>query len=218
MLNNIKEFYRKNRLLIIAGLAFLMLMQICGRGGRIDRSNFDASRPSQPNELIEDDTQVKPLNELYYEEQQKREGKNPEMISLYILMGLVLFVYVATKRGWLQRLTPSIVWVGVSIKRNKTSKERIATISIRNHTKESLTFSPPVLAFSAPFKKARRFRIKGGNDNIFPLTLMPGTTHNISINVDAFKQKAAIGSGSSWIKVEVNAGIKSYRSIWKYLF
>ncbi|MCT4588237.1 MAG: hypothetical protein N4A71_10475 [Carboxylicivirga sp.] len=218
MIDKIKEFYQKNRLLIIIGLAMILLMQICSRGGRVDRTVSLPSETNQYNESVQDDRQLKPLDEIYYEEQQKEQRQNPEMFSLFILMGLVLFVFVATKRGWLQRLSPSIVWISVSIKRNKVTKERIASISIRNHTKESLTFSPPVLAFGMLFKKTRKFRIKGGSDAVFPLTLMPGTAHNISINLDVFTQKAGISSGSKWLKVEVNAGLKLYRSMWKYLF
>jgi hypothetical protein len=164
-----------------------------------------------------DDSQLKPLNEIYYEQQQEKQERNPDMISLYILMGMVLLVYVATKRGWLQKLSPSIVWVTISLKRNKATKARIATITINNQTKESLTFSPPILAFGGPFKKARKYRIKGGDDNIFPLTLMPGTAHRLTIDMDAFRQKAGL-KGNNWVRVEANASLKVYRSFWKYLF
>ena len=37
MLDKIKTFYRQNRLLIIIGLSFILLMQICSRGGRVDK-------------------------------------------------------------------------------------------------------------------------------------------------------------------------------------
>ncbi|MCG8579281.1 MAG: hypothetical protein MI866_05165 [Bacteroidales bacterium] len=216
MLDRIKTFYRQNRLLIIIGLAFLLLMQICSRGGRVEKP-IQPREPLAAEESITDDSQLKPFNELYYEQQQERQQRNPEMISLYILMGLVLFVYVATKRGWLQKLSPSVVWVTVRVKRNKATKARVASILINNQTKESLTFSPPILAFGAPFKKARKFRIKGGDDNLFPLTLMPGTAHRLTIDIDAFRQKAGL-AGNNWVRVEANAGLKVYRSIWKYLF
>jgi len=217
MLENIKEFYRKNRLYIIIGLAFLLLMQICSRGGRVNTSQ----RNSSTNEITENigsDGELKPLNELYYEERQAKQQRNPEFYSLFLLMGLVLLVYVGIKRGWIQKLSPSIVWVSIGIRRNKSSKERMATISIQNSTKESLTFNSPIIAFAAPFKKARRFKIKGGVDNVFPLTLMPGTVHKLTINIDTFRNKAGISNGHSWVKVEVDSGLKTYGSIWKYLF
>ncbi|MCU4156485.1 hypothetical protein J1N10_10885 [Carboxylicivirga sp. A043] len=216
MLDKIKTFYRQNRLLIIIGLSFILLMQICSRGGRVDKPAVQKEQPVLDQEIA-DDSQLKPLNEIYYEQQQKKQERNPEMISLYILMGMVLLVYVATKRGWLQKLSPSIVWVVISVKRNKTTKARVATITINNQTKESLTFSPPILAFATPFKKARKFRIKGADENLFPLTLMPGTAHRLTIDMDAFRTKAGL-TANKWVRVEANAGLKVYRSLWKYLF
>ncbi|WP_430816990.1 hypothetical protein [Carboxylicivirga sp. RSCT41] len=216
MLDKIKTFYRQNRLLILIGLAFLLLMQICSRGGRVDKALLQNEQQAV-EESIPDDTELKPLNELHYEQERQQQKRNPEMISLYILMGMVLLVYVATKRGWLQKLSPSVVWVRVHVKRNKSTKARIVSISINNQTKESLTFSPPVLAFGSPFKKARKFRIKGGDDNIFPLTLMPGTAHRLTIDIDAFRKKAGL-SANNWVRIEANAGLKVYRSLWKYLF
>ncbi|TRX66217.1 7TM-DISM domain-containing protein [Carboxylicivirga sp. M1479] len=218
-MHKIKEFYRKNRLLIIAGLAFILLMQICSKGGRVKQKNAEHDSQVTTEAPSNNDSELKPLNEIYYEEQQNNPERNPEMTSLFILMGLVLLVYVATKRGWLQKLTPSIVWVRISVKRNKATKQRMATISIANHTKESITFFAPVLAFSASFGKARRFRLKGGSDQqLFPLTLMPGTAHTVTLNIDNFHKKAGLSNSFKWVKVEVNAGLKNYQSFWKYLF
>lgn len=216
LINNIKAFYQKNRIIIIVGLGFLVLMQICSRGGRVEKQE---PMPSPEIAQVTDDAEVKPLREIYYDDIQKQKVKRPEMTSMFILMGLVLLVYVAIKRGWLQKLTPSVVWVRVKIRRDKNTKERIASISIVNQTKESLTFSPPILVFSDVFKKSRKFRLKSGEgQNVFPLTLMPGTGHSIHLNIDAFKQKAGGLKGLNWIKVEVNASIKQYRSFWKFMF
>ncbi len=204
--------------MILMGLFFLVLMQICSRGGQVERSL--PVHDNNQSDVVAEDTLLRPLDELYYEELAK-EGKkrNPETINLLILIMLVLLVFVATKRGWLNKLSPSFVWLGLSVKRNKTSKARIATILIRNHTKESLTFLPPVMVFSAPFKKVRKFRIKGGDgSHVFPLTLMPGTEHRLRIDIDGLRQKANIHKSCRWMRVEVNAGLKDYASLWRYLF
>ncbi len=169
MLNQLKEFYRKNRLLIIIGLAFILLMQICSRGARVSKPLPQQTVQQQLDKNLSDDSQLKPLKEIYYEEQQQRQDSNPQMTNLFILMGLVLLVYVATRRGWLQKLAPSIVWVSINIRRHKASKERIATITISNHTKESLSFSSPVIGFGSPTKKGRKFKLKGSADQaVFP--------------------------------------------------
>ncbi len=216
-LDQVKAFYRQNRLLIIFGLGFLLLMQICSRGGRVDRpSQIEAYH--EQNESLQGDEQLKPLSEIYREEAEQRNN-NPEMTSFFILMALVLLVFVATKRGWLQKLAPSIVWVTVKVKRHKQTKSRIAIINVLNQSKESLTFSPPTIAFGSISKKARRFRIKSGNgQDVFPLTLVPGTAHNITIDLDAFRSKAGGLKGYNWVKIEVNAGLKNYSSFWKFIF
>ncbi len=217
--DKLKAFYHQNRLIILVGLGFLLMMQICSKGGRVEQVKVSSQESTQQEAIENDDTELKPLNEIYYKQQQEKQERNPEMISLYLLMGMVLLVYVATKRGWLQKLTPSIVWVSIRMRRDKITKARVATIMINNQTKESLTFFPPVLAFGIPFKKVRKFRIKGNaQSDVFPLTLMPGTAHRLTININSFRQKAGLVKGNSWVKVEVNAGIKQYGSLWKYLF
>lgn len=219
MLEQIKAFYKKNRLFIIIGLALVLLMQICSRGARPPQHAVQEHQTLQIDSQTMDDAQLKPLRDIYYEQQQNSKTRNPELTNLFLLMGLVLLVYVATKRGWLQKLAPSIVWISISVKRNKPNKERIATITISNHTKDSVTFDSPVLLFSSLFSKSRKFKIKGNSDQaVFPLTLMPGTGHKLSINLETFRDKAGITKGLKWIKTEVDTNRKTYSSVWKYIF
>ncbi|WP_439182912.1 hypothetical protein [Carboxylicivirga taeanensis] len=219
MLNQLKDFYQKNRLFIISGLALVLLLQICSRGARKPVSTALPDTHIQADTVVNADTLLKPLQEIYYEEKLKNSERNPEITHLFLLMGLVLLVFVATKRGWLQKLTPSIVWVSIKARRKKETKERVATISISNYTKESLTISSPILILSSPSKKARKFKVKGSTEqNIFPLTLMPGTAHHLTINLDTFRQKAGIKKGFRWMKVKVNTDKRTHSSVWKYLF
>ena len=159
------------------------------------------------------------MRDIYYEQQQNNTTRNPELTNLLLLMGLVLLVFVASKRGWFQKITPSFVWISVTIKRNKVNKERIVTISISNHTKNSLTFDSPVMVFGSVLGKRRKFKIKGNSDQaVFPLTLMPGTGHKLTMNLDTFRQKAGIIKGLKWVKAEVETDRKTYSSFWKYQF
>jgi len=216
LINNFKAFYKANRLLIIGGLAFILLMQICSRGGRV--------KSIQPRvediQMQSEDTDLKSLDEIYAEDMLIKKPNNPELTSVLLLVGLVLLFYVATKRGWVQKLAPAFVWVSIHIKRHPHSKERIATIEVLNQTKESVTFIAPIISFSNLVKKSRKFRIKSGSGyDVFPLTLAPGTRHKISINIDVFKQKAGVLKSFKWVRVEVNANNnRKYSSIWKFLF
>ncbi len=215
--NSVKTFYQKNRLLIIIGLGFILMMQICSQGGKV---NTNPDEQIREIERSVDDTDIKPLQEIYQEEVRDNKTANPEMISLFILIGFVLMFYVATKRGWIKKIVPSVVWVSLSIKRHKQSKERMATLLVLNQTRESITFISPVISFGGLFKKSRKFRIKSGvGQDIFPLILLPGTSHQIVINLDTFIQKAGDLSAYSWVRLEIGGkSQKMYTSFWKYLF
>ena len=214
IINTVKVFYRKNRLLLIIGLGFILMMQICGEGGKVN------TMPAERHEHVQnrpDDTDLKPLREI---ESQDRRTTHPELISLFTLMALVLLFYAAAKRGRIKKTILSIVWVSLRIKRHKQSKERMATLSIVNHTKESITFMSPVISFGSVFKKSRKFRLKSGaGQAVFPLTLTPGTSHRMAINLDAFRQKAGGLSAYVWVRFEIDGNNqKTHTSLWKYLF
>jgi len=217
LVNSIKVFYQKNRLLIIIGLGFMLVMQICSQGGRVET---ESGKPNQIMETSVQDTETKPLQEIYRDQIHQKRAVDPEVTSLFILIGLVLLFYVATKRGWLKHIVPAIVWVSLKVRRNNDTKERLATLTVSNHTKESITFTSPVIAFNHLFKKARRFRLKSGvGHNAFPITLLPGTSHQIVINIDVFRKKAGGLSAFRWVKFEIEGRRpKVHSSAWKYLF
>jgi len=219
LMNKIKAFYQKNRLILIIGFGFILMMQICSRGGQVKTEHQLKDKYEQVQSKV-DDTDLKPLREIYEEDIRQNKPGNPEMTSLFILMGLVLFVYVATKRGWLQKLAPSIVWISIHLRKHKQTKERMAGLSVANHTKESITFMSPIITFGGVFKKSRKFRLKSGvGQDVFPLTLVPGTSHQITINLDVFKQKAEGLAGYKWVRFEIEGSKqKTHTSLWKYLF
>ena len=103
------------------------------------------------------------------------------------MTGLVLLVFVATRRGWLLKIMPPMVISSLKISTQKGTKGRLAKYSINNHTRNSLTFYEPVIIFGSLTKKARKFRIKGGDSqNLFPLILTPSTSHQLNIRLEQF--------------------------------
>nr|WP_321453877.1 hypothetical protein [uncultured Carboxylicivirga sp.] len=211
--DELKVFYLKYSLWIIGGLFFLIMMQICSQGGRVKPTNTFTQEITEQAEPALD--QLQPITNSDISVQQNRKSFNSDYLLL--LMGLGLFYYVAMKRKWFHKLVPSIVWVSLRIKKQKNTNIRLARMMLVNKTKESLTFDAPVLVFGSPFKKARKFRLKNGGDNVFPLTLTPGTSHKISIDIDQFKQKAGVSS-AKLLKFEVfDSHQKKYSSIWKLL-
>ncbi len=213
-LEEIKDFYLKNRLWIIGGLFFIMLMQICSQGGKVEQHTV---QDNARQELAEDtDIPLDSLVSVNDETTNTRPVVNSDY--LFVLLGLGLLLVVAFRKRWLNQLMPSIIWITLKIKRQKQAKNRLARISVVNKTKNSITIQAPVLVFGGLFTKSRKFRLKGGGDSVFPLTLTPATSHRITIDIDQFRQKAGIDKGFRWAKVELYSDQqKKYSSWWKLL-
>ena len=175
-LNEIKNFYVKNRLWIIGGLFFILMLQVCSQGGKghhsVEIQGKDVESVEKSNE------QLQPLGSM--DDQVLKERPTYNSNYLLLLMGLGLLFYFALKKRWLQQLMPGIVWVSLRLRKVKSSKTRLASMAVVNKTTDSITLQPPVLVFGSPFKKSRKFRIKNNDDNVFPLTLTPNTSHGIN--------------------------------------
>lgn len=214
LFQQIKDFYTRHRIIILVGLGFVLLMQICSQGAKVHRSDV----PVAEEQYIEGgDSDIKPLAQI--EQEQRRNDALPGSSSLLIMMVLVLVFYMGIKKGWFVKIMPSIVWISLQVKRNKSTGQRVLKIGVVNQTKESKTFQPPILIFGEPFKTGRKFRIKGGDgQDVFPLTLMPGTSHQLVINLDQFRNKAGIVKGYRWVKVEVADAGKVHKGLWKLIW
>ncbi len=217
IIEQVKAFYLRHRTILLIGFAFLLLMQICSRGAEVP-SRQEAVTAEPPAQWGQEDGTVKPLGEI--EREQQHEQRLPGASSMVVMMVLVLVFYVGVKKGWFVKLMPSIVWVSLQVKRHKESHHRMLRIFISNQTKESRTFVAPILVFGSPFKKSRKFRIKGGDgQDVFPITLMTGISHQLTLNLDQFKAKAGNLDAYKWVRVEVeSSGDKTSKSFWKLLW
>ncbi len=195
LIYRIKAFYHKNRRFIIAGLGFILLLQICGRGGYVSTKSDSAENPSV-HENIQFDTLAngeESLEQVFYETLTKPDSEpppkyNPLFMEMLLMTSLILIFYLAQKRGWIKKLMPAWVFVRAKTSKTKHTGETLFHLEISNKTKDSITFSPPVLTFKR-YSKTKQFKIKGGDgQTIFPLTLMPDTGHKLVINLDRFKK------------------------------
>lgn len=211
--DRLKDFYLRNRLWIIGGLFFLLMMQICSEGGRVNHQ----SAPVMHDQELTDDAPV-PLEALTPSDDEiVRQRPTINSNYLFLLMGLGLLLVVALRRKWLNKLMPDIVWISHNFKHTKLSKTTLVRISVINKTHSSITFQSPVLVFGSPFAKSRKFRLKNGGDNVFPLILTPNTSHRLTIDIDQFRQKAGLEKDYRWVKVEIDTSqMKKYSSLWKY--
>ena len=195
ILTRVKDFYYRNRKLLIGGFAFLLLLQLCSRG---------AKPPVQKDEQPENGASVQlPLDTLpngeesleraFYEGLSKKAEEAPEynpLFTEFLLMTLlVLLFYVAGRRGWLRKIMPAKVIIRARTQKSIGNDNLLLIIEINNKTKDSVTFEPPVLVFKR-YSKERKFRLRGGDgDFVFPLTLMPDTGHRVVINIDKLKSR-----------------------------
>ncbi len=195
LIYRIKAFYHKNRRFIISGLAFIVLLQICGRGGNIAPKKESAQKSGTPLSIHFDTLANgdEPLEQVFYESLTKPDDEpqpkyNPLFMEMLLMTSLILIFYLAQKRGWIKKLMPAWVFVKVKKSKNGHNGDTLLHLEINNKTKDSITFEPPVLTFKR-FSKTKRFKIKGSEGQpIFPLTLMPDTGHKLVINIDRFKK------------------------------
>ncbi len=194
ILTRVKEFYYRNRNMLIGGFAFLLFLQLCSRGARAPSEPQQKKRESIRIEVPEDTLPngEESLEKAFYEGMTKPAEKQPEynplLMEFLLMTVLVLIFYVAGKRGWIKKLMPAMVIIKARTAKSSATEDLLLAIEINNKTKDSVTFDPPVLIFKR-FGKERKFRIKGSSgENIFPLTLMPDTGHKLIININRFKE------------------------------
>ena len=195
ILSRIKEFYYRNRKLLIGVFAFLLLLQLCSRGAQAPSESQHKKRETIRIEVPEDTLSngEESLEKAFYEGMTKPAEKQPEFNPLFmeflLMTALVLIFYIVGKRGWLRKLMPAMVIIKARTVKSRAAGDLLLAIEINNKTKDSITFEPPILIFKR-FRKVRKFKIKGGGgENVFPLTLMPDTGHKVIINLDRFKER-----------------------------
>ncbi len=195
ILSRVKEFYYRNRKLLIGGLAFLLLLQLCNRGAQTPERSHPKKRETLKIQLPEETMPngEESLERAFYEGLEKpakdEPAYNPLFMEFLFMTALVFIFYIAGKSGWLKSLMPKFVIVRARTVKSKVNGNTLLVIEINNKTRDSVTFEPPVLVFRR-YSKERKFRIKGGEGEfVFPLTLMPDTGHRVVVDIDRFRDK-----------------------------
>ncbi|NPA36226.1 MAG: hypothetical protein GXO47_05200 [Chlorobi bacterium] len=189
LIEQIKLFYLKNRIFIISILFFILMMQVCNNG--TVNNNSTSLKNEQPRKSVSTQPRnMSPIDSVIYKtinKNDRNETGNSFMLEFLLMTGLVFAFYLLQKRGLLEKILPQKVSVRSKLIKKKETGETLLTIEIINKTKDSITFEPPVLTFKR-FSKTRSFKIKGNDGvSLFPLTLTPGTSHKLTINIDRMK-------------------------------
>lgn len=211
MYQKIVSFYKRHRLAIIVGLGIVALLQWCQlQADKTYREgNAPAHRPmvEQPMPGVD-----KPVPEA--------PAYNPWLTYL-LMVGLVLLVFVAQRRGWMEKLFPRLIVLRVKL--FKLHNRQMLRFFFLNAKKESQNFDAPVVEFMKPGQN-RAFKIIVTDSNVtFPLTLTPSTAHSLVIDLDRFFEKVPELRKYHWVRVKITAnGNKEYRTwvrpIWSSFF
>ena len=186
-MQQLTDFIRKNWILIVSVLALLVVLQWCHQRPDFlyqDKSGYNSEYYQAEPELQNEQPETSPPRE----ENNNSPGANP-WFSYLLMVGLVLLVFVAQRRGWFEKIIPGMVMVRTSLKRNPNTKRRMLHIYFMNTTKTGQTFDSPVVEFLKP-GSVKSYRINVNNNNYsFPITLTNNTSHKIVIDLDQFYEK-----------------------------
>lgn len=174
-LQQLASFLKKNRTFIYIILGVALLMQLLS--GNVFNSPSSES-VTQIESVISNAEDVQTNHPA--------PTDNQGMNHFLWMIILVLLFFVAKRRGWLDKLFPSLVLVRLSLAKQKSTGHLVAKVVLINHKKEAISFDNPTVNFHHG-KELRTFVIKNiGGVNYFPITLAPRTGHNFNIDVDKF--------------------------------
>jgi hypothetical protein len=215
---DLHRIWRKYGNLILGGLFFLFIISYCNQQTRyatqraVNQSNEIGGQPSG-----NDRSQLKSFEELMRErqpQQTERPGSFFTMLLLLMLgVGIVWMIRQSWWKSFWMKWFPGHVALRVVKGKDQVTGRKLIRISIDNKTQDSVTFMPPMVVFSK-WGKERRFRLKGSDqDEMFPLTLTPGTGHRVVIDLDQFYEKIPDLKGTNRVGASVKTtGEKEYKS------
>ncbi|WP_062124749.1 hypothetical protein [Geofilum rubicundum] len=209
-------FWQRNKMFIISVFGFLLLMNWCGRIMMPPTSPkpVETVSPSVESADVDDGLpRLKSYEELMTERSRRPES-DPASFFLFVMMltALLLMGYYAYKKGWLSTLFPQWVRFNIRLYYERKSGRLLLKLDVFNNTAESKTFMRPYLLFKK-WGSGRSFVIK---NDLFPLTLTPGTGHSMVIDVEQFWEKVPDLKGFNRVGASIDTSFgKSYRT-WAY--
>jgi hypothetical protein len=119
------------------------------------------------------------------------------------MVGLTLLFYVAQKRGWIEKMIPRQLMVRTRLYRLAMNGRLTLQILVINTRKESHTIDAPLIEFMR-IGSVKAFKIKPAEgDVLFPITLTPGTSHQITIDIQQFYERVDSIRSHGWLRVTV---------------
>ncbi|PWE00551.1 hypothetical protein DDZ16_05715 [Marinilabilia rubra] len=189
-----KRFWRKYGNFVLAGLFFLFIINNCQQQARYsEREKTVEQQTEAPSQMEKDSSKLKTFEELMRQRQPNQPEGPGSFFIMLLLLGLGVGIVWVTRQPWMialwQNWFPGKVHLKVFKSKDKITGKNLVKVSIENNTRDGLTFLPPQLVFKS-WGNERRFRLKGSNqEDMFPLTLTPGTGHRLVLDLDQFYEK-----------------------------
>lgn len=198
-MNQIITFYRKHRILILGALTVLIIMQWCQyQANTTYRKNVPQSHEvvrldaPQPQSVPEQDV----------------PQSNPWLPYL-ILVGMTLLVYIAQKKGWIEKLVPGRM--SLRAKLFKQNNRQMLRIYFLNTSQNSHDVDAPIVEFMKAGEQ-KSFRLKvNENDISFPITLTQRTSHLMVIDLQQFYERIPDLKRFYWIRIKATIDSKTVK-------
>jgi hypothetical protein len=191
------RFWKKYGNLVLGGLFFLFIISYCNQQAQYneirEHTVQEHSETGQTETDEQDSQKLKTFEELMRQRQPQQQEGPGSLFTMLLLLGVGVGIVWLTRQPWWlslwQKWFPGKVHLRVFRGKDKITGKALLKISIENKTTEGLTFQPPQLVFKN-WGNERRFRLKGSNqEDMFPLTLTPGTGHKLVLDLNQFYEK-----------------------------
>ncbi len=209
------DFWKKNSAFIVSVLAFLFLMDYCGRiiippKNYNNRADIPLIESTEQN--VQGEKRLKNYEEIIMERNANEKTNWPVLAWLSAIVAVGAAGYFIHKKGWLKNIMPGRVSLKSVLLEEKKSGRLLMRLTISNTTALNQTFLLPDLLFKTSHH-IRRFRIKSDD---FPLTLTPGTSHNMLIDINQFWERVPDLVDFNTIGAEIETGYgKVYKSMMR---
>lgn len=199
-MKQIIAFCKKNRLLIIGALVIIAILQWCQYQANTQYRQAK-SQPHQQETVRNIESQEMPIPD-------EAPQSNP-WLPYFILVGMTFVVYIAQKRGWIEKLVPGMMILRMRLfKQNERQMMRIFLLNTSNHSHD---IDSPVVEFIKP-GVVKAYRIKINDNEIgFPLTMTQRTSHMMVIDLDRFYDRIPELKSFHWVKIKVIINSKSIK-------
>lgn len=196
-MNQVIEFLKKHRILILGALIVLIILQWCQYQANTE---YRQNAPHRQESIRIDEPVPTPVPD------QKAPKSNP-WLPYFILVGMTLVVYIAQKQGWIEKLVPGRL--SLRAKLFKQNNRQMLRIYFLNTSQNSHDVDAPIIEFMrAGEQKAFRLKVND-NDISFPITLTQRTSHLMVIDLQQFYERIPDLKKFYWIRIKATIDSKN---------